>query len=104
MTYAELKFILCEYNGYDAEDYKEGVKASIEYWYDLAGQSISDADVNAYVDAVSTNVDAETCAIQKYIDLFTNGTEAWDRSFVVRVIQTSCFVQVKSQPFTMAIM
>ena len=77
MTYAELKFILCEYNGYDAEDYKEGVKASIEYWYDLAGQSISDADVTAYVDAVSTNVDAETCAIQKYIDLFTNGTEAW---------------------------
>lgn len=77
MTYAELKFILCEYNGYDAENYKEGVKASIEYWYDLAGQSISDADVNAYVDAVSTNVDAETCAIQKYIDLFTNGTEAW---------------------------
>ena len=72
MTYAELKFILCEYNGYDAEDYKEGVKASIEYWYDLAGQSISDAVVDAYVNAVSTNVDAETCAIQKYIDLFTN--------------------------------
>ena len=43
----------------------------------MAGQSISDADVDAYVNAVSTNVDAETCAIQKYIDLFTNGTEAW---------------------------
>lgn len=51
--------------------------ASIEYWYDLAGQSISDADMDAYVNAVSTNVDAEPCAIQKYIDLFTNGTEAW---------------------------
>ena len=77
MTYAELKFILCEYNGYDVEDYKEGVMASIHYWYDLAGESISDADVNAYVDAVSQNVNAETCAVQKYIDLYTNGTEAW---------------------------
>ena len=77
MTYAELKLILCEYNNYDVENYKEGVKASINYWYSLAGESISDEEVNAYVDAVSENVDAEACAIQKYIDLFTNGTEAW---------------------------
>ncbi len=77
MTYAELKFILCEYNGYDVEDYKEGIEASIKYWYALAGESISDDDIEAYIDGVSGNVDAEACAIQKYIDLFTNGTEAW---------------------------
>lgn len=77
MTYAELKFILCEYKGYDAEDYKEGVKASIDYWYGLAGGSPDAAAVDAYVKAVSGHVDAEACAIQKYIDLFTNGTEAW---------------------------
>ncbi|MBP8936720.1 MAG: SusD/RagB family nutrient-binding outer membrane lipoprotein [Prevotella sp.] len=77
MTYAELKFILCEYNGYDASDYKDGVEASIKYWYDLAGKSISSADVDSYVNAVSGNVNAETCALQKYIDLYTNGTEAW---------------------------
>lgn len=77
MTYAELKFILCEYNGYDVEDYKEGVEASIKYWYGLAGESISKEDIQTYVNAVSQNVNAETCAIQKYIDLYTNGTEAW---------------------------
>lgn len=77
MTYAELKFILCEYNGYDVEDYKEGVKASLKYWYDVAGAALSDDIIDEYVDAVSKNVNAEACAIQKYIDLFTNGTEAW---------------------------
>lgn len=77
MTYAELEFILCEAKGFDAAHYKKGVQASIEYWYDLAGKTISKSDVSAYVTAVSAGVNAETCAIQKYIDLFTNGTEAW---------------------------
>ena len=77
MTYAELKFILCEYNGYDVADYKDGVEASLKYWYDLAGKSISNTTIDSYVNAVSGNVNAETCALQKYIDLYTNGTEAW---------------------------
>lgn len=77
MTYAELKFILCEYNGYDVADYKEGVKASLKYWYALAGKSLSNEDIDSYVNAVSGTVNAETCALQKYIDLYTNGTEAW---------------------------
>lgn len=77
MTYAELKFILCEYNGYDRQDYEDGVRASLEYWYGLAGKTLSAADEDAYVAAVSKKVDAESCAIQKYLDLFTNGTEAW---------------------------
>ena len=77
MTYAELKFIVGEYNGFSVDDYKEGVQASIEYWYDVMDESISADDVEAYVETVSQNVDAEAYAIQKYIDLFTNGTEAW---------------------------
>ena len=77
MTYAELKFIIGEYNGFTADDYKEGVRASIEYWYDVMNASVSDEEIDAYVDAVSQKVDAETYAIQKYIDLFCNGTEAW---------------------------
>ena len=77
MTYAELKFILCEYNGYDRQDYENGVRASLAYWYGLAGKTLSAADEDAYVAAVSKKVDAESCAIQKYLDLFTNGTEAW---------------------------
>ena len=31
----------------------------------------------SYVDAVSANVGPEAVAVQKYIDLFLNGTEAW---------------------------
>ncbi|MBM6992522.1 MAG: SusD/RagB family nutrient-binding outer membrane lipoprotein [Prevotella sp.] len=77
MTYAEQKFIECEYNGYDAADYEAGVRASLDYWYGLAGVSLAQSDADAYVASVTKTVDAETCAIQKYIDLFTNGTEAW---------------------------
>ena len=77
MTYAELRFILGEYRGFTVEDYREAVRASIRYWYDVAGAEIADADIDAYVAAVSQHVDAEAYAIQKYIDLFTNGTEAW---------------------------
>ncbi|MEA5127380.1 MAG: SusD/RagB family nutrient-binding outer membrane lipoprotein [Proteiniphilum sp.] len=77
MTYAELKFILSEYNNYSESDYKEGIEASINYWSSLARVAVAQADIDAYVDAVSRNVDAEAVAVQKYIDLYMNGTEAW---------------------------
>lgn len=77
MTFAELKFILCEYNNYSVADYRDGVEASINYWASQTGSAISATETTAYVDAVSQRVDAETVAIQKYIDLFMNGTEAW---------------------------
>lgn len=77
MTYAELKFILSEYNGYSETDYREGIEASINYWASQAEIPVSEADLDTYVDAVSQNVDAEAVAVQKYIDLFMNGTEAW---------------------------
>ena len=77
MTYAELQFILCEYNNYDPSYYTAGVEASIDYWSNLSGVSVSAEDKQAYVAAVSAKVDAEACAIQKYIDLYANGTEAW---------------------------
>ena len=77
MTYAELQFILSEYKGYSEAEYKEGVAASLEYWADVTGSSISGDEIEAYVAAVSTNINAEAVAIQKYLDLFLNGTEAW---------------------------
>lgn len=77
MTYAELKFILCEYNGFSQEDYIEGVEASIDYWSALSDIQVSSNEKEEYIEAVSQRVDAETVAIQKYIDLFINGTEAW---------------------------
>lgn len=69
MTFAEQKFIESEYLGFSAEEYKAGVEASLEYW---TGEA--DAD---YVAKVTANVDAEAVALQKYIDLYLNGTEAW---------------------------
>lgn len=77
MTYAEVQFILSEYKGFSADEYKEGVRASVTYWTTLNGKPISTADLDTYVDAVSKKVDAEAVALQKYIDLFMNGTEAW---------------------------
>lgn len=77
MTYAELQFILSEYNGFSAAEYKEGVKASLAYWSDLNGSPIGAAQADAYVAAVSVNVTPEAVALQKYIDLYMNGTEAW---------------------------
>ena len=77
MTYAELKFIIGEYKGFAVDEYKEAVASSIEYWYDVMGSSVSESEIDEYVEAVSQNVNAETYAIQKYIDLFCNGTEAW---------------------------
>jgi hypothetical protein len=77
MTYAELKFIIGEYNGFSVEDYQEGVLASIDYWYNVMGEAFDPDEVEAYLAAVSENVDAEAYAIQKYIDLYANGTEAW---------------------------
>ena len=69
MTYAEQKFIECEYNGFASADYIAGVEASLEYWTG----SVDDE----YVTSVSGSVNAETVALQKYIDLYLNGTEAW---------------------------
>jgi hypothetical protein len=77
MTYAEVQFIISEYKGFSEDEYKKGIKASIEYWASLDGVDISATDIDAYVTAVSGSVTAETVALQKYIDLYMNGTEAW---------------------------
>ncbi|MDR2692235.1 MAG: SusD/RagB family nutrient-binding outer membrane lipoprotein [Dysgonamonadaceae bacterium] len=77
MTYAEVQFIISEYKGFSKEEYREGVNASIEYWADLDGIKPDKAKTDTYIDAVSQHVNAETVALQKYIDLYMNGMEAW---------------------------
>ena len=77
MTYAEVLFILSEYNGFSAAEYEEGVEASLDYWSAISGKSVSAAAKTAYLNDVTATVNAETVALQKYIDLFMNGTEAW---------------------------
>jgi hypothetical protein len=77
MTYAEVMFILSEYNNFSASDYEEGVRASLDYWSGADGVAIAGDVADAYVEAVSKTVNAEAIALQKYIDLYMNGTEAW---------------------------
>ena len=77
MTYAELQFILSEHNGFTITEYKKGIEASIDYWSGISGRSVSATDKAAYISAVTQQVNAEAVALQKYIDLYMNGTEAW---------------------------
>lgn len=77
MTYAELCFILSERYNWDKAKYLEGVEASINHWYDLAGKAVDAEKLGAYLDAVGETVNAETVATQKYIHLYMQGTEAW---------------------------
>lgn len=77
MTYAEVQFILSEYKGFSVDEYKTGTRASLEYWSSLSGEPLDAETTNAYVEAVSKKVDAEAVSLQKYIDLFMNGTEGW---------------------------
>ncbi|MBQ9888241.1 MAG: SusD/RagB family nutrient-binding outer membrane lipoprotein [Bacteroidales bacterium] len=76
MTYAELLFILSEYNGFSDDEFQAGIDASLEYWADAYGSSISQEDADAYKNAVGSATE-EKVAVQKYIDLWLNGTEAW---------------------------
>lgn len=76
MTYAELQFIISEYKGFSDAEFKEGIEASIDYWADAYGKSVSAADKAVYIAAVGA-ANAEKVAVQKYIDLWLNGTEAW---------------------------
>ena len=77
MAYAELQFILCEANDYSVEEYRKGVQSSIRFWAIQSMTDITTEEALAYIDAVSERVDAETLAVQKYIDLYLNGAEAW---------------------------
>lgn len=76
MTYAELQFILSEYKGFSDAEFKAGIEASIDYWADAYGTSVDASEVADYIAAVGSAT-AEKVAVQKYIDLWLNGTEAW---------------------------
>ncbi len=84
ITYAELCFILSEYNNFSAADYEKGIRASFEYWNDnytkafgVKDNPMADADIEDYINQVVGTVNAETVATQKYIHLYMCGTEAW---------------------------
>lgn len=76
MTYAEVQFILSEYKGFSDAEFKKGIAASIDFWANAYGTRVESSDVQSYLEAVG-EANAEKVAIQKYIDLWLNGTEAW---------------------------
>jgi hypothetical protein len=77
MTYAEVQFIISEYKGFSKDEYVDGVRASLNYWAGLDGTPPDQDEVEEYIETVSETVNPETVALQKYIDLYMNGTEAW---------------------------
>lgn len=68
MDYAEVEFILSEINGWNADHYKKGVKASLEKW----GVKNVDSFVNSLPAASK-----ETVLTQKYIALYMQSHIAW---------------------------
>lgn len=77
MTYSELMFILCEAHDFNVEEFREGVRYSIRRWAVQSLTNVTEEEAFGYVDRVSAKVDAEAVALQKYIDLYLNGMEAW---------------------------
>ncbi|UYW01388.1 SusD/RagB family nutrient-binding outer membrane lipoprotein [Flavobacterium agricola] len=70
MTYAEVKFLLAEANGWNQTDYEQGVQASLDQW---GVESTAAAAYMASLPAASE----ESVLNQKYIALFMQPYEAW---------------------------
>lgn len=70
MEYAEVEFILAEYNGWDDAHYKKGVRASMERW------GVKADDIDTYI-AKLPAASEESVMTQKYISLFMQPYEAW---------------------------
>lgn len=68
--YAEVAFLISEYNNWSQPDYEKGVKASLLKW------GVTEATANTYVAGIPP-ADKENVLHQKYIALFTQGSEAW---------------------------
>lgn len=68
--YAEVAFLISEHENWSQEEYENGVRASLAKW------GVDQAAANAYVNALPA-ADKETVLHQKYIALFTQGSEAW---------------------------
>lgn len=68
--YAEVAFLVSEYKNWAQQEYEAGVKASLDKW------GVSATDANAYL-TILPPADKENVLNQKYIALFTQGSESW---------------------------
>lgn len=70
MEYAEVNFLLAEYNSWSQTDYINGVRASLEKW------GVDKPSADAYI-ALLPAASQETVLSQKYLALYMQGNEAW---------------------------
>lgn len=70
LEYAEVAFLISEYNNWSQSDYEKGVKASLEKW------GVSGSDVATYLSGLPS-ANQQNVLNQKYIALFTQFLEAW---------------------------
>ncbi len=70
MDFAEVCFLMSEYNDWDQTWYIKGIRASMEKW------GASTADIDAYVAGLPA-ASKETVMTQKYIALYMQPHEAW---------------------------
>lgn len=68
--YAEVAFLISEYNNWDDASYRKGVEASLTKW------GIDGATAKSYADALPA-ANKENVLTQKYLALYTQGLEAW---------------------------
>ncbi len=70
MEYAEVEFVLSEYNDWDQTNYENGVRASMEKW------GVASGDIDAYVSSLPP-ASEETVLTQKYIALYMQAHQSW---------------------------
>ncbi len=70
MEYAEVAFLVSEYNNWSEDDYLAGVRASLGKW------GVGEAAANEYI-AQLPAATRENVLLQKYIALYMQGIEAW---------------------------
>ncbi len=70
MEFAEVSFLISEYNSWNQNDYETGVRASLEKW------GVSAAAVTQYLSSLPA-ANQQNVLNQKYIALYMQGLEAW---------------------------
>lgn len=70
IEYAEVAFLISEYNNWDQSDYEAGVRASLEKW------GVKESDIITYLDSLPA-ANQKNVLNQKYIALYMQGLEAW---------------------------
>ncbi len=70
MEYAEVEFLLSEFNGWSQENYENGVRASMEKW------GVDAAEIDSFVGSLPA-ASEETVMTQKYVALYMQAHQSW---------------------------